>query len=55
MITACAWCEAAKLPADRAGADGSLVSHGICDPHAEGVRAELRARAQAAAILQGLT
>ena len=38
----CAWCENELPEAERD--QGSDVSHGICGPHAETLRAELRAR-----------
>jgi len=45
MLTGvCSWCEVLLPPAQRAGADGTIVSHSICLMHAAAVRAELRAR-----------
>lgn len=38
----CAWCEH-ELP-EAARDQGTDVSHGICGPHAETLRAEIRAR-----------
>ena len=46
FVVVCAWCVKAGAVVEPTGV---TISHGICGPHAESVRAELRAMREAAA------